>query len=100
MTKRTSKENYSIKKMVEKLETEGYNNQLYDKDRAEAAAMDMYRRGTLPIVTPPTLTANQNQQKKAMTEENRQVTRRDSLARRRRDKMLRQKLQKLRRRRK
>ena len=61
MTKR-DKENYAVTQYIKKLSQEGY-----DYDRAIAASLDMLRRGTLPMVSPPKLSTGQKQQQKQMT---------------------------------
>ena len=59
MTTKKDKENYSVSQYIQRLELEGYDN-----DRAVAASLDMLRRGTLPLVSPPKMTTEQKRQQK------------------------------------
>ena len=68
MTTKKDKENYSVSQFIKQLELEGYDN-----DRAVAASLDMLRRGTLPLVSPPTMTTEQKKQQKKIESPRRQA---------------------------
>tara|TARA_Y100001973_G_scaffold88211_1_gene133081 strand:- start:119 stop:403 length:285 start_codon:yes stop_codon:yes gene_type:complete len=68
MTTKKDMENYSVSQFIKRLELEGYDN-----DRAVAASLDMLRRGTLPMVSPPVLSTGQKQQQKKIESPRRQV---------------------------
>ena len=61
MTTKKDRENYSVSQYIQRLELEGYDN-----DRAVAASLDMLRRGTLPLVSPPKMTTEQKRQQKTI----------------------------------
>ena len=92
MTSKKDKENYSVSQFIKQLELEGYDN-----DRAVAASLDMLRRGTLPLVSPPSMTKDQKKQQKKIESPRRQVVAKNRRAAKLQQLRFRKRLQKLKR---